>query len=45
MKTINIELSVSLDCQKIKLGLFLVVLERGIEKLRQDISSIKCPFG
>ena len=32
MKTINIELSVSLDSQKIKLGLFLVVLERGIEK-------------
>ena len=41
MKTIDKELYVTLDGQKIKLGLFLVVLEGTTWKLKQEISSIK----
>ena len=41
MKTTDLELGASFDSQKIKLGLFLVVLEETIGKLRQEISSIR----
>ena len=41
MKTINLELGVSLDSQKINLGLFVLVPKGTTEKLRQEISSIK----
>ena len=37
MKTINLELGVSHDSQKINLGLFLLVPEGTTEKLRQQI--------
>ena len=41
MKTINLELGVSLDSQKVNLGLFVLVQKGTTAKLRQEISSIK----